>query len=105
MPRPTAAPPPRRRPTTRRPARRASTCPSSRRSADAMRDVNGSSFFLLADPADWPFTDGMAWDGSAMTLLGQQNWRLPTADRATARAALGASVPVVIDTYDGVARL
>ncbi len=70
-----------------------------------MQDVNNSSFFLLADPADWSGSTGMAPAGSAYTLAGKQNWRLPTTTRAPARAALAASTPVVVDEYGAVARI
>lgn len=70
-----------------------------------MQDVNGSSFFLLADPADWSGNTGMAPSGSAYALAGKQNWRLPTTTRAPAQAALAASHPVVVDAYSGIARI
>ena len=70
-----------------------------------MQDVNGSSFFLLADPADWSATTRMAVTGSAYTLAGKQNWRLPTTTRTPAQAALAASHQVVVDAYSGIARI
>jgi len=70
-----------------------------------MQDVNNSSFFLLAGPADWSGSTGMARTGSAYALAGKQNWRLPTTTRAPAQAAVAASHPVVVDPYSGVGRI
>jgi len=70
-----------------------------------MRDVNGSSFSLLAGPADWSNSVAMTWHDSCYSLGGQQNWRLPTATRASARAALANSKPVVVDAFGGIARI
>jgi phage tail-like protein len=71
-----------------------------------MRDVNGSSFLLLADNTDWTAAQGLAWNGAAYTLAGKQNWRLPPGmPRADALAALAATQPVVLDTFGGVARI
>ena len=62
-----------------------------------MRDVNDSSFMLLADPGDWTIAQGVAWNGEAHELAGKQNWRLPPAlTPANARAALAATSPVVL---------
>jgi phage tail-like protein len=71
-----------------------------------MRDVNNSSFVLLAEPGDQTRAQGVAWNGAAYTLAGKQDWRLPTAvTRAAALAALHASVPVVVDGFGGIARI
>ena len=71
-----------------------------------MRDVNGSSFVLLADPGDWAIAQSMAWNGDAYTLAGKQSWRLPpTMSSANARAALAATAPVVVDAFGGIARI
>jgi phage tail-like protein len=72
-----------------------------------MRDVNGSSFALLAGPGDWTVADGMMWTGNAYTLAGKQNWRLPSPPmpRTAAQGALAASRPTVIDVYGGVASI
>jgi phage tail-like protein len=71
-----------------------------------MRDVNNSSFVLLADPGDWAIAQGMAWNGDAYTLAGKQSWRLPpTMSSAAARAALAATAPVVVDAFGGIARI
>ena len=71
-----------------------------------MRDVNDSSFILLADPADWTVAQGVAWNGAAYELAGKQNWRLPPAlTPAAARAALAATSPMVLDGFGAVARL
>src|SRR5262249_29307944 len=70
-----------------------------------MRDVNGSSFHLLADQADWPISLGIAWDGAAH-LAGKQKWLLPPPmTGAGARANLAASVPVVLDAFGAIARI
>ena len=70
-----------------------------------MQDVNGSSFHLLADPGDWTVTLGIAWDDAAH-LAGKQKWLLPpTMTGTAAKAALAASVPVVLDGYGAVARI
>ncbi len=70
-----------------------------------MRDVNGSSFALLADPGDWTATSGMQWTGAAYTLAGQQTWPLPNQARTAARNALAMSQPTVVDAYGGVASI
>jgi hypothetical protein len=71
-----------------------------------MRDVNDSSFMLLADPGDWTIAQGVAWNGEAHELAGKQKWRLPPAlTPANARAALAATSPVVLDGFGAVARL
>ena len=71
-----------------------------------MRDVNDSSFMLLADPGDWTIAQGVAWNGEAHDLAGKQNWRLPPAlTPANARAVLAATSPVVLDGFGAVARL
>ncbi|HVZ08880.1 phage tail protein [Rhodopila sp.] len=71
-----------------------------------MRDVNGSSFILLAGPEDWTVSQGMAWSGCAWSLAGQQTWRLPPAMTAAgAAAALANSQPFVVDEFGGVARI
>ena len=85
-----------------------------------MRDVNGSSFVLLADQSDWApapvdRTDGpplgvvrgMTWTASTWTLAGKQSWRLPGARLpADARAtALASTSFVVIDASNGIARI
>jgi hypothetical protein len=84
-----------------------------------MRDVNGSSFVLLADQGDWaPPVDvtagphlgvisGMTWTASTWTLAGKQSWRLPGARApADARAAALASTSfVVVDAFNGIARI
>jgi phage tail-like protein len=71
-----------------------------------MRDVNKSSFVLLADPGDWAIKQSMAWNGDAYTLAGKQSWRLPpTMSSADARAALAATAPVVVDAFGGIARI
>jgi hypothetical protein len=90
-----------------------------------MRDVNGSSFVLLADQGDWaPPVDvtagphlgvisGMTWTASTWTLAGKQSWRLPAATaRADAQAraneqaaALSSTSFVVVDAFNGVARI
>jgi phage tail-like protein len=71
-----------------------------------MRDVNGSSFVLLADPSDWAIAQSMAWNGDAYTLAGKQSWRLPPAtSSADARAGLSATRPMVVDAFGGIARI
>ena len=71
-----------------------------------MRDVNRSSFFLLAGPGDWASPMGMTWTASTWTLAGKQSWRLPLARTpADAKAALNNSPPVVVDAYGGMARI
>lgn len=71
-----------------------------------MRDVNESSFNLLANPGDWAIAQGMAWNGDAYEFAGKQNWRLPPAlTPADARAALMASSPVVLDAFGAIARI
>jgi phage tail-like protein len=71
-----------------------------------MQDVNGSSFHLLAASTDWTLAQGMAWSGTACTLAGKQNWRLPpTMTSAAALAARAAAQPVVVDEYGAVARI
>jgi phage tail-like protein len=71
-----------------------------------MYDINNSSFLLLAGPGDWPVARGMAWNGGAYELAGNQNWRLPPAlTPASARAALAATSPVVLDVFGAVARI
>ena len=72
-----------------------------------MRDVNGSNFHLLADPADWFASPGMRWTGEAFTLAGQQVWRLanPPLDRAAALVERAKHPPVVVDEYGAVARI
>jgi phage tail-like protein len=71
-----------------------------------MRDVNGSTFTLLAGPADWPQGQGMAWTGEAATLAGRQSWRLPASlGRSAAQARLAATRPVVVDAFAGIARI
>ncbi len=48
----------------------------------------------------------MAWNGTAYTLAGKQNWLLPTRMTNTAAlAALHATEPVVVDAFDGIARI
>jgi phage tail-like protein len=85
-----------------------------------MRDVNGSSFVLLAGQGDWapPPVDAtaepplgvivnMTWTASTWTLAGKQSWRLPTA-RAPAdakAAALASTSFVVVDAFNSVARI
>ena len=70
-----------------------------------MRDVNGSSFHLLADPGDWTVNLGIAWEGAAH-LAGKQKWLLPAPmTGAAAKAKLAASVPVVLDGFGAVARI
>jgi phage tail-like protein len=79
-----------------------------------MRDVNGSSFALMADPGDWvarphgtPTVQGMMWTGAAYTLAGKQNWLFPQPPmaRAAAQSAMAASRPTVVDAYGGVASI
>ena len=70
-----------------------------------MRDVNGSSFSLLAGPADWSSSVAMTWHDSCYSLAGRQSWRLPKATRADARARLAATKPVVVDAFGGIARI
>lgn len=71
-----------------------------------MRDVNGSSFFLLAGPGDWAPPLGMTWTASTWALAGKQSWRLPLPRTpAEAKAALNNSPPVVVDAYGGMARI
>ena len=71
-----------------------------------MLDVNHSSFVLLAEPSDWTLEQGVAWNGTAYTLAGKQNWLLPTRMTNTAAlAVLHATEPVVVDAYDGIARI
>jgi phage tail-like protein len=71
-----------------------------------MRDVNGSSFQLLADASDWASDPGsIGWSGGAC-LAGKQHWLLPP-DQGAAKGqqALAASSPLVVDSYGGQARL
>jgi phage tail-like protein len=71
-----------------------------------MRDVNGSTFVLLADPSDWGVTQGVAWNGAAYALAGKQVWRLPAGmTRLAAMVALAATSPMVLDGYGGIARI
>ena len=81
-----------------------------------MRDVNGSSFVLLADQGDWAppigLTAGVTWTGSTWTLAGKQSWRLPSARRALRRAAkvraqlfLASTSFVVVDAFNAIARI
>jgi phage tail-like protein len=72
-----------------------------------MRDVNGSSFALLASQQDWSASQGMSpWTGCGFTLAGKQNWLLPQSmTRANARAALAASAPTVIDDFGATASI
>ena len=71
-----------------------------------MRDVNGSSFFLLADQADRSESSGMIFKESGCTLAGGPSWQwLPATTRAPALAALAASQPVVVDAFSGIARI
>jgi phage tail-like protein len=85
-----------------------------------MRDVNGSSFVLLADQGDWAPAPlkatlepplgvivNMTWTASTWTLAGQQSWRLPMASAHTdaKAAALASTSFVVVDTFKGVARI
>ena len=67
-----------------------------------MRDVNGSSFLLLAGAGDWPCANGMSREGH---LLAKQVWRLPAVDAATARTVLAATRPLVVDEIGAVARI
>ncbi len=75
-----------------------------------MRDVNGSSFQLLADGSDWAFDPAtIAWGGASRGgagLAGKQHWLLPP-DQGVAKsqAALAANAPQVVDSYGGQARL
>jgi phage tail-like protein len=70
-----------------------------------MRDVNRSSFHLLADQADWTIGMGIAWEGAAH-LAGKQKWLLPAPmTGAAARAALASSVPTVVDAFGATARI
>jgi phage tail-like protein len=72
-----------------------------------MRDVNGVNFALLANQTDWSGGTGMAWNGHAFSLAGQQAWRLPAPPlvRADALAARAASRALVRDEYGAVARI
>jgi hypothetical protein len=85
-----------------------------------MRDVNGSSFVLLADQGDWapapvdPTVDpplgvivNMTWTPSTWTLAGKQSWRLPapTAPANAKAAALASTSFVVVDAFNGIARI
>ena len=71
-----------------------------------MLDVNHSSFVLLAEPNLQTLAQGVAWNGAAYTLAGNQNWLLPTRmTSAAALAALRATDPVVVDEFGGVARI
>jgi phage tail-like protein len=71
-----------------------------------MKDVNGSSFHLLADDSDWTLASSMTWSGNGWTLAGKQNWRLPVAmARAAALAARAATPPTVVDGFGAVARI
>jgi phage tail-like protein len=71
-----------------------------------MKDVNGSSFHLLLDSADWTLAQGMAWSGQVCTLAGKQAWRLPPAmARTAALAARAATPPTVVDGFGAVARI
>jgi phage tail-like protein len=72
-----------------------------------MRDVNGSSFALLASPGDWSVTNGMLWTGAAYSLAGKQTWLLPQPPlaRAAAQSALAATQPTVVDAYGGTATI
>jgi phage tail-like protein len=76
-----------------------------------MRDVNGSSFVLLADQGDWAppigLTAGVTWTGSTWTLAGKQSWRLPAAQAPAAAkaAALASTSFVVVDAFNGIARI
>jgi phage tail-like protein len=71
-----------------------------------MKDVNGSSFHLLAEPTDWTVNQAMSRAGGAWTLAGQQNWRLPPTKTATAaKAALAASRPQVADAFGATAAI
>lgn len=71
-----------------------------------MRDVNGSSFHLLAEPGDWTLAQGMTWNGAAYALSGKNNWRLPPRmTTAAARSAVAATQPTVLDTFGAVARI
>jgi phage tail-like protein len=70
-----------------------------------MWDVNRSSFYLLADQADWTISLGIAWDQAAH-LAGKQKWLLPAPmTGGAARANLAATVPVVLDAFGAVARI
>ncbi len=71
-----------------------------------MHDINGSSFHLLADAADWPVAAGAMWNGAAHTLAGKQDWRLPPAMTSTAaHTALSATRPTVVDGFGAVAQI
>jgi phage tail-like protein len=73
-----------------------------------MRDVNGCSFSLLADPGDWSFAAGFAKekDGGAFALASQQDWKFPPPlAPADAIGKLSGSSPLVRDEFGAIARI